>query len=269
MMGNLLRWNEAQIFAFFFVWIRVSSLLLFVPVFGDKAVPSTVKALLSVAVAWVCFPILWASGTRAETASYQTLLGLALSLGRELLFGALIGFVTRWVFDAANHAGQLAGTAMGLSMASVMDPHTETQTVALAEIKYILALMLFLSADGHHMLIGVINDSFRAVPIGHMAWFAKGDKVITFLADMSAEVIVMSLKLAAPVIAAVFLVNITFGLVSRAVPQMNAFAVSFGASIITGLFITVLCVPAFTNAISGMFGDYAGNLGKFMELFRG
>lgn len=269
MMGNLLRWNEAQIFAFFFVWIRVSSLLFFVPVFGDKAVPSIVKALLSVALAWVCFPLLWASGTRAQAGSYLTLMGMCMAIAREVLFGALIGFVTRWIFDAANHAGQMAGTAMGLSMASVMDPHTETQTVALAEIKYILALMLFLTADGHHMLLAVINDSFRAVPIGHMEWFAQGEKVITFLADMSAEVIVMSLKLAAPVMAAVFLVNITFGLVSRAVPQMNAFAVSFGASIMTGLFITVLCVPAFTNAVSGMFTDYGPMISRFMELFRG
>ncbi len=266
---NPFHWDETQIFAFFFAFIRVGSLLIFIPLYGDRAVPTQVKALLAVALAWVLFPFLWADGLRMSPSLAASPMALTLAVGQEVLFGALIGLVSRWAFDAAQIAGQLAGTAMGLSMSSVVDPQTEAQTLALAEIKHIMALLLFLAMDGHVLLLNVIKSSFQAVPPGGINWYAKQTQVIGYLTEMSAEVLLAAVKIAAPVICASLIVNVTFGIVSRAVPQMNIFAVSFGASITVGLFISAISLPSFANAMSGMFVDYGAGILRFMELFHG
>jgi flagellar biosynthetic protein FliR len=266
---NPFRWDEAQIFAYFFAFIRVGSLMIFIPLYGERAVPAQVKVLLSVALAWVLFPLLWSDGLRIAPSMLASPMNLTMAISQEVLFGALIGLVSRWAFDVAQIAGQLAGTAMGLSMASVVDPHTEAQTLAISEVKHIMALLLFLAMDGHVLLLQVIKASFSAVPPGSISWFAKNKQIIGYLTEMSAEVLLASVKIASPVICASLLVNVTFGIVSRAVPQMNIFAVSFGASIMVGLFITVISLPGFTNAISGMFVDYGSGIVRFMELFHG
>jgi len=268
-VSNILAWNELQIFTFFFVFIRVSSLMIFVPLFGDKAIPINVKILLAVAVSWVCFPILWASGMRINPDFYQSTFSISSIMAQEIFLGVCIGFISRWVFDAAMFSGQLAGNAMGLSMASVLDPQTESQTIPLSEIKYILTLMLFLAGDGHLLLLKIINDSFQILPIGAASFFARHKEVVSFLIEMSAEILLLSVKLAAPVIVIILMVNITFGLISRAVPQMNVFAVSFGANILIGLFVVIISFPTFTNLISSAFDGYAAHIIKFMELLHG
>lgn len=268
-MSNILSWNEIQIFTFFYVFMRVSSLAFFVPLYGDKALPLNIKVLLAVAISWVCFPVLWNSGLRVAPDMYQHTAVIVTTLAQEIMLGVAIGFISRWVFDASMFAGQFVGNAMGLSMASILDPETETQTVPISEIKYIMALMLFLVADGHLVLLKIINQSFHVVPIGKMVWFAKSDQVIRYLIEMSAEILLLAVKIAAPVIIIVLIINLTFGLVSRAVPQMNVFVVSFGANILIGLFILIVTMPAFTNLISSSFEQYSEQILKFMEMLHG
>lgn len=268
-MLNLFQWNEQQIFTFFFVFTRVASILLFLPIFGDRTVPSTVKVLFSVALAWVCFPILWNRGAVVSPQVYQTNAGILYSMGQELVIGAIIGYAARWVFEAVQFSGQVIGISMGFSMASTLDPSSESQNIALAELKYILTVMLFLALNGHHLYLSTIIESFRHVPLGAMHWFNKELDVIKFLTAMTSEIVIIALKLASPIIAVILLVNITFGLASRAVPQMNVFAVSFGANIIVGLFVVLVSLPAFTNLVTSLFDDFTPDLMKLVRLFGG
>ncbi len=266
---NILQWNEEQIFTFFLIFIRVSSLLIFMPIFGERAVLPTVKALLCVSISWVLFPFIWNTGVRASMPIFSTASGLLVVIAKEVSFGAAVGYVCRWIFDASTFAGQLIATSMGLSMASVIDPSTESQTMALSEIKHILALLLFLAADGHLLLLKIVTASFDVVPLDRLDWFAQGGSMFKFLTTMTSEILSTAVKIAAPVVAVVFVVNITFGLVSKAVPQMNVFAVSFGANILVGLFVAFLTIPSFTNVISSALDSYAPMVLTFMGFFRG
>ena len=264
---NIALWSEQQLFTFFFIFVRIASIFLFLPIFGDRMVPASVKALLCIALAWICFPVLWMRGLRVAPLAYESNLGIIVSIAQETMMGALIGFVSRWIFDTAQFAGQVAGISMGFSMASVLDPHTESQTVALAELKYILAVMLFLSMNGHHLYLTTITESFRLVPLGAAHWFDRDAQIIKFLITMTSQVLLLSLKLAAPVVVVLLLVNVAFGMASRAVPQMNVFAVSFGANIIVGLFVVLINLPGFTNSVSDFFESYTPELLKFIGLF--
>jgi flagellar biosynthetic protein FliR len=266
---NFLIWSESQVIAFFFVLARVTSLLLFLPIFGDKVIPPTIKILFGLSFAVVAFPIAWAQGAHVDPSVLESTWKTAWALMSDIGFGMMVGFVARWIFDAVQTAGHFAGTAMGYSMASVLDPHTETQTIAMAELHYIIIALLFLALGGHHFYLEIILDSFRIVPLAKVNLLAQGDGVIQYLISMSAEVLTLGLKLAAPVMVVSLLINLVFGVLARAVPQMNTMAVSFTVNLVVGLIVALVSLPGFVNMVSGAFDSYTPELTRFMRLFRG
>lgn len=268
-MLDFFQWNEAKIFTFFFVLTRVTSLLVFLPIFGDKVIPGTVKVLFGVALAAVVYPVAWSRGTRVDLAVADSSLRLTWAIVSDIGFGMMVGFVARWIFDAAQFAGYFAGTTMGFSMASVLDPTGDSQTIALSQLQYLLTAMLFLALDGHHLYLSVILESFRMVPLAGVKLLANGDGIVRYMIDMTAEVIVLGLKLSAPVLVVILLVNLTFGVLARAVPQMNVLAVSFSVNIVVGLFIALVSLPGFVNLVGAAFESYTPELLRFMRLFGG
>lgn len=271
-MPNIFQWNEAQIYSFFFTLVRVTSLMVFLPIFGDRVVPNTVKVLFGLAFAFIAFPLIWAQGGqygRVDPAivasTSKTLWALVCDMG----FGMMIGLAARWVFDAVQFAGHFAGTTVGFSIATVLDPHSESQTIALSELQYMLAVLLFLSMDGHHIYLSSILASFKVVPLGGADLLANGDGVVQYLIHMTGEVLILGFKLSAPVVVVVLIVNLTFGMLARAVPQMNVMAVSFTANIVVGLFVVLVSLPGFVNMVGGALDAYAPELVRFMRLFHG
>lgn len=268
-MLDLFRWNETQIFSFFFVLVRVSSMLLFLPIFGDRSIPPSVKILFGLAFSCVAYPIAMARGIQVDMSVLDSTMKTAWAVMSELGFGMMVGFVGRWIFDAVQFAGHFASTSMGFSMASVLDPHTETQTMAYAELQYVMAALLFLGLDGHHIYLAATLDSFKIVPLGGANLLANGDSVAQYMISMSAEVIMLGIKLSAPVLVVLLLINMTFGILARAVPQMNVLAVSFSVNIVIGLFVALVSFPGFVNMVTSAFDAYTPELTRFMRLFRG
>lgn len=266
---NIFQWNELQIYSFFFVLVRVTSLLVFLPIFGDRTIPPLVKIFFGVTLSSVVFPFVYAAGHRIDLAVIESDSKAVWAVCCEVGFGMMVGFVARWIFDAAQFAGHFAGTAMGFSMASVLDPHTETQNTSMSEMQYILAAMLFLAMNGHHIYLQAILESFKLVHIGGVNLLANGDSVIQYLIQMTAEVLALGLKLSAPVVVVLLLLNLTFGIVARTVPQLNVFVVSFTINIIVGLLAALISAPGFTNMIASAFDAYTPELFKFMRLFHG
>ncbi len=267
---NLLNWSlwtEIQIFTFFFLFVRVTSLVFFLPLLGDRTIPVIVKILFGLALAFVTFPIAWNQGVRVNVEITQSVLGTLWAVGSEVCFGMMVGFVARWIFDAVQFAGYFAGTSIGFSIATVFDPHAETETISLAELKYVLAALLFLALDGHHVYITNIVKSFELAPLTKVSFLNQGDTIVSYLILLTSQVILLGVKLCIPVIAVIFLVNITFSLIARVVPQVNILAVSFTANIVAGLFIVFVSLPSFHSLLEGTFDVYAPELLRFMKLF--
>ncbi len=244
-------------------------MIFFLPIFGDRAVPSTVKILFGLSFSIVAYPMLRGGGLLVSEEVMSSTSKTAWAVCCEIMFGTMVAFVARWIFDAVQFAGHFIGTSIGYSMASVLDPHTETQTIALAELQYILIALLFLSLNGHHIYLASILQSFRIVPLGGANLLAHGDSVVQYLIHMTAEVISLGLKLSAPVLVVSLIINLTFGVLSRAVPQMNVMAVSFTANILVGLIVVIVSLPGFINMVGGAFDIYGSELVRFMSLFSG
>lgn len=186
--------------------------------------------MLGVGIAVAIAPILPAS----PSIQVGTLKGLAL-LVEQMLIGIAIGFSAKIVFAAIDLAGEYIGFQMGLNFATFYDPLNASQTPVTTEFISLLGLLVFLSINGHLMFFATLAHSFTAMPIGGVFF---GSSVWTALAQLGAKIFAAGLLLALPVIVALMIINIALGVLTRAAPQLNLFALGFPLTL-TGGFITL------------------------------
>jgi flagellar biosynthetic protein FliR len=188
---------------------------------------------------------------------------LLLALGAETAIGLLLGLVAQFVFGAVQMAGELSGMQMGLGMASLIDPQSHDRFVVLAQWQSVLALLLFLAVDGHHMLIEALAESFRRVPPGATGVHAAGfGMAVTF----AGQIFVLALKLAAPVLILVLLMNAGLGALGKLVPQLNVMVVGFPINVAAGFFILTLSQPFAMRLLEGAFANLGRNLGAVIDV---
>ena len=254
-MTGLFDFSEAQTFAFFAVLVRYSTLMAILPVTGDRMVPTPVKVLLALAISLVCFPGLVSSGkisiTDAQVWS-QTLYGIAGTTVLEALVGFALGFVARVLFDSLTFAGNMAGTVMGFSAASIYDPHQESQSQVVAEFLLALSMLLFFSFDGHHLMLRAALGSYDWIPIGGVT---LGELFSTKLIAMSSEMIRLGIQLSAPVAITIFTVNVAFAVLARAMPQLNIMVISFSITALIGLAVMLFILPDFLGSSTGVYAQ--------------
>jgi flagellar biosynthetic protein FliR len=217
-----------------------------------------VKVLLSLAISMALFPALIARGEvrPPEASMWGASTGsLAAVMGFEALFAVVIGFVGRMAFEAISFGGNLMGSFMGFSMASTYDPHQESQTQVIAEIQLAISVLTFLALDGHHLMLRAALESYRVVGVGGMGLLANTGFNAAFsqkMVELSGEVVKLGVQLGAPVALALFGVNIVFGVMAKALPQLNILVLSFATSALVGLLVMFLSVPEFQETAGGI-----------------
>jgi len=241
--------------AFIFVLVRTGSILLLFPFYRVVFIPMRVKAALVGIVAVALTPMVGAVALPAGVVP------LALGLARELLIGFTIGLVTNFIFSGVEFAGHIMGYQMGLAMANVYDPASASQVSILGRLMGLLAMLIFLSANGHLLIIMTIKKSFDLIP---PYGFHLSEGLATGVLGVSREIFVLGLRLSAPVMAVVFFLNLTLGILSKAVPQLNMFVVGFAVIIAAGFVVMLLTMPvmegAMERALEGMWRDVYGLL---------
>jgi flagellar biosynthetic protein FliR len=251
-VGGLFQFSPEEIFSFFAVLVRVSVLLAVLPVFGDKLIPPPVKVLLSLAITIAIFPGLVKQGfVRPGDAVIwvATTYGIARTIFQEVLVGLVLGFTAKLVFDAIQIGAALASNMMGFSMASIYDPHHETQTTVVAEIQVAIAMLAFLALDGHHLLLHGALDSFRFCGLGEAG---VNNLMATRLIEMTGTVLKFGVQLGAPITLVMFAVNVAFGVFSKTMPQMNILVLSLGISAFAGMVVLMLSAPEFQTVASNI-----------------
>lgn len=253
-MGDLFQYSPEEFFTFFAVLIRVSVMLAVLPIFGDKVIPAPVKVLLSLAVTFVIFPGLVKQGfIRPGDAAIwaATTWGIVLTIGQEVLVGLTLGYTAKLVFDAIQIGSNLISNMMGFAMASVYDPHHETQTTVVAEIQVAIAMLAFLALDGHHLLLHGALDSYRFCGIGEAG---LNSVVQARLIELTGTVLKFGIQLGAPITLVMFAVNVAFGVFSKTMPQMNVLVISLGISAFAGIVVLMLTTGEFQTVASNVMG---------------
>jgi len=225
---DLFNFNPADFFSFLLTLMRISLVLFIMPFFGGRVTPAPVKAALCLILALALWPALSFPGNHFPA----NLWAIMLMLLGEITLGLTLALAVNFLFAAVQTGGQLIGFQMGFTMVSVADPITGVSEAVTAHFLYMVTLMIFLILDGHLFLIRGMAESFRLVPPGGLYLTpALGDQMLR----LSSQIFVLAIKVAAPVMVAVFLVDLAIALVGRAAPQMHVLAFGFPLKIMTGL----------------------------------
>jgi len=262
-------WSPEELLCFFMVLIRLSTLMVVLPVFGDKTVPAPVKILLSITFSAVLFPILKSNGSvRVEDAVVwsETTGKLLLTIISEVMVGLTVGFVAQLVFHAIQVAGDFFSQFMGLSMASMYDPHMENQTMILGQFMSALAMLTFLALDGHHTLLRAMIETFNLIPQGH---FVINDAFKNSMVGLVGNTVLFGLQLTAPMSACMLLVNIVYGIVGKALPQLNILTLSMASSVMIGGFVLLITYPSVQSGMASIFQTHFEDLKQFMVVYGG
>ncbi len=228
-------------------FLRVSALFLAIPVFTGHMVPVRVRVMLAASVTWLISPML----PVMPDAELFSLSGFWIAV-QQFLIGLAIGLVLHLVFEAVVFGGQSVAYSMGLGFASMVDPQTGVQVPVIAQFYQILATLLFLAMDGHLILIRLLVDSFQMLPVGFEGLSADGMRRLALWASrLFAAGVLFSL----PLVTALLLVNLGFGVASRAAPQLNIFSVGFPVSLGLGLFLIGITVPDVLGLFSGFLDE--------------
>jgi flagellar biosynthetic protein FliR len=240
------QWN-ALIAAYFYPFARVMGYISADPVLGNRSVPIRLKIGLALAISVAIAPTLGPLPEIEPTSG----VGLAI-LAQQVFIGVAIGFAVRVIFAAVEMAGQMIGLQMGLGFATFFDPQTSAQVPVVGQYLGLLAILVFLSINGHALLLSTLIESFSILPVGTLGLDSNG---FAAYARWGSQIFVIGFTLALPVIATLLIANFGIGIISRAAPQMNIFAVGFPFTLLVGMASLYLMMPYFFPVLDRWFAS--------------
>ncbi|HAI20828.1 MAG TPA: flagellar biosynthetic protein FliR [Clostridiales bacterium UBA8153] len=240
------------------VSMRVMGVLAAGPVWSSRYLYWPVRALLAVYTGVALAPVV----ARAPLTQGA---GLLLSAGRELATGLALGFMAGLVFSAVQVAGHLIDMETGFGIVNVLDPNLGQPAPVVGSFLYLLAMLVFLSLNGHHLLLMALADSFQVVPVDSALWGGGSLRVVV---DASGEMFWIALRIALPVVGALFVGSVALGLVARSVPQLNIFVVGLPAKLAGGLLLLSLAMPAYVLMVEVLARDSHRHTMALLRLMR-
>lgn len=232
---------EAWLAAFFFPLVRILALIASAPVIGNRQVPARIKVGLAMLITFLIAPTLNIQPD-IEASSGTGLFIIA----QQLLVGLAMGFSMRLIFTAIEMAGDIMGMQMGLGFASFYDPVNSTNTQVLAQFLGIIAVLAFLSLNGHLYMLATLAESFHVFPIGTQVPSASA---MHTLALWGGSIFSHALSMALPLIGALLITNLALGILTRSAPQLNIFAIGFPITLVVGFATLMLALPYLSTMI--------------------
>ncbi len=238
------------------VWMRLLGLFLLAPVFNSPLIPVLAKVGLSFLLTVTLLPSLTSQDSFTSLDGYYFL-----ALVSEILVGLVLGLLSGLVFSCIQIAGEVIDFQMGFSYANVVDPLSNLGFSVMGQFYFLLTIIYYLGIGGYRLTLQGLVRSFSLIPLGG---FKLGLEAPTSFVGLVGEVMVIALQLGAPVIATLFLSNLTLAIISRAVPQMNVFIVGLPLNIGLGLFMSLMILPYFLPYVDEVVSLF---LRSFFQIF--
>ncbi len=220
---------------------RAAGAFMVAPLVGSERLPGRVKLALAATVSVVLAPV------AVMAAGRPGVVEIALAAGGELLVGLAMGFGARLVFTAIQIAGEMADMQSAFGFAGIVSPETGDRTSVIGQLQMAMAWLIFLGANGHHIVLEALAASAVAVPLGASPQLAG-----PVLARAAVALVAAGVRMSAPVVGAVLLADFGLGLLTRAAPQMNLLAIGFPVKLAVGLGATLLALPLLIQAQRGL-----------------
>ncbi|WP_413558703.1 flagellar biosynthetic protein FliR [Bdellovibrio sp. HCB209] len=257
-MLNWTAFTEAQILLFALIFLRMIAFVVASAFFGSESIPVSVKVLLSLVLSVMLFPIV-----RISNVDYLVISNEIISLAiRELVVGLSIGFLTRIFFFVVSMVGDLIAMSLGLSAGQMFNPLLGTTGNAMESFYSTLGTLVFLAINGHHILIRAIFESYSLVPVSSLSLnIGPFGEIATF----GSTALILTIKMCAPVLVTILLVNLAMGILGRAVPQINVLVTSIPVTIMIGMTVVFICLPLMIMEMNGLVEMTASQVFKFMK----
>ena len=238
-----MQFTEAQLSQwladFFWPLLRIGAMLMAAPVFSVRQIPVRFRMLLALLITLVVQPVLPPAPVVPVFSTDALLLAV-----QQIAIGVALGFLMQMTFNALVFGGQVMAYSMGLGFANMMDPANGVQVPVVAQFWLILAMLAFLLMNGHLILITAIVDTFTVLPVATDGVSRAG---IWELLSWASRMFAAGVLMAMPVIISLLLVNIGMGVVSRAAPQLNIFAIGFPITLMMGFLLIWMTLPQVMN----------------------
>jgi len=230
-----------------FIWplTRILGMIAITPPFGNNTVPVQIKIALGVMIALIVAPTIPVH----PDVDPVSLTGMVI-LAQQLVIGLGMGFVIRIVFAAVEVAGEVSGLTMGLGFATFFDPLSQGRSSAIAQFLVLLTTLIFLTSNAHLALLSALIESFKTIPIS--TTLQSGFNVHK-LVIWGEQIFITGLRLALPIVAALLVINVALGILTRAAPQLNLFGIGFPITIAVGFLMVGLILPYLLLPIENLF----------------
>lgn len=223
----------------FWPFVRIGSCFMVAPAFGSVSVPARVRIVLAGAVALLVAPLVSIPAVTPLSAA-----GVVITV-QQVIIGAALGFSLQILFEAVALGGELLANSMGLSLAFNLDPQNGASTPTVGQLYTVLVTLIFLVLNGHLALIRTLADGFRTLPIGTAGLGTAG---LWSVVNWGSQLFSGALAVALPGVTALLIANLAFGVVSRAAPTLNIFAVGLPASLVFGLLAIIAGLPVLESS---------------------
>jgi flagellar biosynthesis protein FliR len=243
---------------FILVFFRVAAILWLLPLFSTKAVSISFKAGLSLIISFLLFDLVSVSQPLGNNPYYMLLLIL-----KEVFLGLTISFFVRVLFSIVYAAGEVSALQTGFAFARIMDPTTMAQVSILEQFMNILTVITFFAIDAHHIFIKGMFLSFQELPIGAAV---LNNSLIYHIGNFTGRIFSIGLRIGAPLIITLFIVDLALGLLSRMIPQMNIFIEGMPMKILITFTVLSLSLGIMTTSIANIFRGMDMEILKIMRL---
>ena len=239
---------------YFWPLLRVLALIMTAPVLSERSIPKRIKIALGIMITVIIAPSLPVTHITIFSAD-----GFWVAM-QQLLIGIALGFTMQFAFAAVRTAGEIVGLQMGLSFATFFDPGSRLNMPVLARFLDILAILLFLTFNGHLWLISMLVDTFHTLPVSGMS---INSQVFMTLTRSAGLIFINGLMLALPLITLLLTLNIALGMLNRMSPQLSVFVIGFPVTLSIGMLVFAAMMPLvapFTEHLFSTIFDLLANI---------
>lgn len=238
-------------------FLRIGAMLVAAPIFGARLVPVRVRLALALILAWMLSPLVYSDVSNISPLSAE---GLLVSV-QQILIGLAMGFTMQMVFSALVIAAQSIAMGMGLGFATAVDPQNGVQVPVVAQYYLALSTLMFLAMNGHLLMIQILVDSFQSLPVGLSGLSRDG---LWALVGWGGRMFAGAVLIALTAMTSMLLINLSFGVMSRAAPQLNIFGVGFPVMMGAGFIVIMLSLPGLTPHVADLVQDAFGLMSQLV-----
>ncbi|HET6567153.1 MAG TPA: flagellar biosynthetic protein FliR [Rhodothermales bacterium] len=249
--------NPEYILRIFLIFVRIGAVLMVAPFFNHPSVPIRIKVFFSLLLAFSLSGVI--PGTLPPYA--DTTVGMGMAIAVEAITGIAIGFAGQLIFWSIQFAGEIIGFEVGLSMSQAFDPTSNSSNNVMGRFLALTFLLVFVLLDGHHQILLALAASFQVVPLAGAHVAAVGP----FLMSCTGGFLETALRLAAPFMVTIALVDTSLAVLGRVAPQTDLFSISLPLKLLVGLGLAYFFMQEFFPVIPTMIDHMTDDILHMLE----